>query len=1092
MIPHITNLSKVDSKYKSFLDTLAHSGFQGDIEDGYAGRLLVATDNSVYQRMPQAVVFPKSKEDVVKLFKLANEEAFKSIKITPRGGGTGTNGQSLTSGLVIDMSRHMKGVIEFNSKERWAIVEPGVIKDELNELIGKENLFFSPELSTSSRATIGGMISNDAAGQGSLKYGRTSEHVLEVEAVLVNGDLVTFKPVSGDELKSLLSKDGLLGDIYRECYELLKSNADKVKQFFPKLNRFLTGYDLDHAYDAKTDTLNLARLICGAEGTLATLVGAKIDLTLKPAFRALCVIKYENFDSALRHANLLIEAGAFSVETVDSRVLELAKKDEVWLTVKDYITEVPNATISGINIVEFNGYDADEARKLMQKLYQETLSKAEKRDMGILGAQIADSKEAIAAVYNMRKKAVGLLGNAAGAKKLVAFTEDTVVPPQNLADYILEFRALLDGMNVTYGMFGHVDTGLMHVRPALDLTTDEDRKKLVAISDGVVELVKKYGGQMWGEHGRGYRACYGEVFFGELYPLTRKIKAFFDPENRLNPGKICVPFGNETDKLVAVDDPMRGDLDRTIDLKVRESFAEAMNCNGNGQCFSYSTATQMCPSYRYSKDHVKSPKGYSGLMREWLRLMTERGVDIEKAEADLMADAYAYCQKVDSGEKKCPVPDYFKGGFNYLKNLYSRTYNTLTDKEDFNHEYLGHVATCLSCKSCKSQCPAHVNAAELNSRFLNFYYSRYLRPSMDLMCLHAEKAIPLMAQFPKLANKIVSSSLNEFVLKKVFKFVDLPLFSEKNLKAQAQEADIRVLCEKEALDKAAHYDVIVVPDVFTAAYEADGLVSLAKLVKLMGFRVAILKPYLNGKLFVIRGARAKFIKEARKQAERLSKIEQKGPTLVGFDPALTICYRDEYPSLIPNCPKFNVLLPEEWLVKAIATDTFKAQESKIKDALARLTAKEQNNEADTLSGANIEATVAAARGSLDREAASAPHYSLNKDFYLFCHCTEATLVPLSVRMWQQVLAHFNLNLMPVSVACCGMAGLFGHMLSNQHETKTVYEQNWKPRLSEREFGQCLITGFSCRSQVHRMEGKHANHPVNVLCNLLEDATKNSY
>lgn len=1090
MIPRIANLSKVDSKYQSFLDALKHSGFQGDIEGGYAGRLLVATDNSVYQRMPQAVVFPKGKDDVVKLFKLADEERFKSLKITPRGGGTGTNGQSLTSGLVIDMSRHMKTVHEFNPTERWAIVEPGVIKDELNELIGKENLFFSPELSTSSRATIGGMISNDAAGQGSLKYGRTSEHVLEVDAVLVNGELVNFGPVSGDKLQECLKKPGLEGEIYRECYELLKTNAKKVKQFFPKLNRFLTGYDLDHAYDAKTDTLNLARLICGAEGTLATIVSAKIDLTVKPAFRALCVIKYENFDSALRHAKLLIEAGAFSVETVDSKVLNLAKKDEVWLSVKDYITEVEGAEISGINIVEFNGYDADEAKKLMQKLYEETLKKAEKREMGILGAQIADAKEAIAAVYNMRKKAVGLLGSAAGAKKLVAFTEDTVVPPENLADYILEFRALLDGMDVTYGMFGHVDTGLMHVRPALDLTTDEDREKLVKISDGVVELVKKYGGQMWGEHGRGYRACYGEVFFGELYPLTRKIKAFFDPNNRLNPGKICVPFGNETDKLVAVDDPMRGDLDRTIDIKVRESFAGAMNCNGNGQCFSYSTATQMCPSYRYSKDHAKSPKGYSGLMREWLRLMTERGVDIEKAEAELMAEAHEYCKLKESGEKKCPVPGYFKSAYQYSINFVKRAYNTITDHEDFNHEYLGHVATCLSCKSCKSQCPAHVNAAELNSRFLNFYYSRYLRPSMDIMCMNAEKMIPLMAKFPKLANKIVSSKANDFIMRKFFKFVDLPLFSEKTLKEEAKAYDIRVLSEKEAIDKAAHYDLIVVPDVFTAAYEVDGLVSLARLAKLMGFRVAILKPYINGKLFVIRGARAKFIKEARAQAERLSKIEAKGVTLVGFDPALTICYRDEYPSLIPNCPQFNVLLPEEWLVKALGSETFKKKEESIKDAINTLIAKKSDAE-DELNGSLLDKTVAAARGTLDKDAADAPHYDLSRDFYLFCHCTEATLVPLSVRMWQQVMKHFGLNLMPVSVACCGMAGLFGHMLSNQHETKTVYEQNWKPRLAERDFGQCLITGFSCRSQVLRMESKRANHPVNVLCNLLADATANA-
>ena len=1066
MVPRIYNLRKIETAYVKFLEALTSSNFSGEIEDRYAARLLVATDNSVYQRMPQAVLFPKSKEDVVEIFKLASRSEFKSVKFAPRGGGTGTNGQSLTDGIVIDMSRHMKKVWDFNPQERSIYVQPGVIKDELNELTAKENLFFSPELSTSSRATIGGMLSNDAAGQGSLVYGRTSEHILEVDVVLEDGSTALFKPVSGDELKAKLALKNLEGEIYRTVYSLVKDNAAAIKQHFPKLNRFLTGYDLDHAYDPKSDTLNLCRLVCGAEGTLCTVVGAKLDLTVKPTYRALCVVKYENFDSALRHANALIKAGVFSVETVDSKVLNLAKKDPVWLSVKDYITDVEGAEISGVNIVEFNGMDTEKVKAFMLKLYDQTIKQSQKRQMGILGACIVETKEGIAAVYGMRKKAVGLLGSAAGAKKLVAFTEDTVVPPENLADYILEFRALLDGMNVTYGMFGHVDTGLMHVRPALDLTTDEDREKLVKISDGVVELVKKYGGQMWGEHGRGYRSCYGEVFFGELYPLARKVKAAFDKDNRLNPGKICVPFGNETDMLVAVDDPMRGDLDRTIDIRVRDSFDGAMNCNGNGQCFSYSTASLMCPSYRYSKDHVKSPKGYSGLMREWLRLMTERGVDINAAEEKLTIEA----SRERTFKESCVA------AVSYLGNLFERTYNTLFEREDFNHEYLGHVATCLSCKSCKTQCPAHVNSAELNSRFLNFYYSRYLRPSMDFLCMNAERTNPLMARVPRLSNALLQNSLSKLLVENIFKFVDLPKFNERTLRQQAKDANIQVLTAKEAEERAAHYDVIVVSNAFTASYEADGLIDLAKLVRSMGFKVAILKPYTNGKLLVIRGARAAFIRKARPQAERLARLNAKGLTLVGFDPALTICYRDEYKSLIPNCPDFNVMLPEEWLKQALASEKFLAKEAKIKNALEAIVRRKTPDQ-EVSSGAVNEDVIASC--------------DYTEDFYLFCHCTEQALVPLSVQMWQQILAHFKLRLMPVSVACCGMAGLFGHMKDNLDETRTVYEQNWQAKIRERDFAQCLITGFSCRSQVHRMEHKRANHPIHVLANLLEQAEQES-
>ena len=835
-----------------------------------------------------------------------------------------------------------------------------------------------------------------------------------------------------------------------------------MAQHFPKLNRFLTGYDLAHAYDAKTDTLNLARLICGAEGTLATIVGAELDLTVKPDYRALVVIKYQDYISALRHANALIKAGAFSVETVDSKVLTLAKKDPVWLTVQEYIQDVPGAEIMGVNIVEFNGAQAEAAAQAAQvEALAQACNANKKAGPGVLGAQIVATTSGISAVYGMRKKAVGLLGSAAGAKKLVPFTEDTVVPPDNLADYIVEFRALLDGLGVEYGMFGHVDTGLMHVRPALDLTQDEDRQKLITISHGVVELVKKYGGQMWGEHGRGYRSCFGEVFFGELYPVARKVKAIFDPENRLNPGKICVPWGNETDKLVALDDPMRGDLDRTIDIKVRTSFEGALNCNGNGQCFSYSKAALMCPSYRYSHDHVKSPKGYSGLMREWLRLMTERQVDIDAAEQELLAAA----SRADRS-----LGDYLKEGLTYLKNLGPRTYHTIFERDDFNHEYLGHVATCLACKSCKTQCPAHVNAAELNSRFLNFYYSRYLRPSMDLLTLNAERTTPLMARFPKIGNALMDNGLSKFLLAKVCKFVDVPRFNSVPLAAQAKAAGIPCLKIKEATERAAHYDVIVVTNAFTAGYEADALIEWAQLIKALGFRVAILKPYTNGKLMVIRGARGQFIKCARKQAVRLSGLYNKGVTLVGFDPALTICYRDEYPSLVPNCPEFKVLLPEEWLKQALASEQFLKRAAALKEQVQAVLHESK-------------ATVVPTEVAAD----TIPECNFSQDFYLFCHCTEQALVPTSVRMWQEVFAAFGLSLLPIPVACCGMAGLFGHMRPNQEESRKVYEQNWQGKLHERPFAQCLVTGFSCRSQVARMEGKRANHPIHVLNSLIKAA-----
>ena len=1028
MIPRVENFEKLKAEYQLYVNELKSSAFAGDVEDRYEARLLCATDNSVYQLLPQCVIFPKTASDIQTALSLASKKCYKSIVFAPRGGGTGTNGQSLTHGIMIDCSRYMKGVSELNPQQREVTVESGVIKDELNDLLREHRLFFSPELSTSNRATIGGMISNDAAGQGSNVYGRTSNHVKSVSMVLADGSLETFKEVSGDELKSCLSREGFVGDIYRKCYRILKDNNARVKEVFPKLNRFMTGYDLDHAYDASTDTLNLARLICGAEGTLGVVTSITLDLTPMPEFRALLVIKYDSFDSALRHAMPLIRAGALSVETVDSKVLNLAKKDPVWYSVREYIQEVEGFDIQGVNIVEFAGADAKAEQSKMQSLYEDILKQTQKEGKergGIIGAQITDSAAGIAAVYGMRKKAVGLLGSAASKEKLVAFTEDTVVPPEHLADYILEFRALLDSMGVDYGMFGHVDVGLMHVRPALDLTKEEDKQKLITISNEVVKLIDKYKGQMWGEHGRGYRSCFGEIYFKDLYPVAREIKAIFDMDNRLNPGKICVPLGIEG-SLVALDSVMRGDLDRQIPISIRENFENAMNCNGNGQCFSYQQSSLMCPSYRYTKDHVRSPKGYAGLMREWLRLMAKKGININAMELETLT--------------RTPNPVHFA----------RRVYNTICGKDDFNKAYYENIKTCVACKSCKTQCPAHVNVADLNSRFLAMYYDRYLRPSMDLVALHAEVLLPLMSRYPKLFNLILKSSLNAYLVKKIFKFVDLPLFSSVTLHRACQMHNIALLDTDGALKSKA--DVVIVTDPFTASYEVDGLVEFALFLQKVGYSVVMLKPYVNGKLRVVRGDRRGFINFAAKQASRLQRLSDASMTLVGFDPALTICYRDEYKELLGSRRgDFTVYLPEEFLEAGL-------KEGPLHDFIAR---------------------------HKDRLKALSSAEDFGKTWYLFAHCTEQALLPRAALMWQQAMSAFGLTLLPIPVSCCGMAGMHGHMAHNQDESYSVWKQGWKKELDKRDFDACLVTGFSCRSQVLRMEGRAAKHPVYVLYDLVE-------
>ena len=459
MIPQITQSPGLVQPVLNFLEALKKNGFTGDTATNYADRLTMATDNSIYQLLPDAVVFPRSTADVAILSRLAGEARFSGLTFTPRGGGTGTNGQALNRGIVVDMSRYMNRILEINPEQGWVRVEAGVIKDQLNQYLKPYGYFFAPELSTSNRATLGGMINTDASGQGSLVYGKTSDHVLGLRAVLLGGEMLDTQAMPVELAEKLALEDSAIGRIYHTVLHRCREQRALIIDKFPKLNRFLTGYDLRHVFSDDLQTFDLTRILTGAEGTLAFITEAKLDITPLPKSRRLVNIKYDSFNSALRNAPFMVEAKALSVETVDSKVLNLAREDIVWHSVSELITDVPNQEMLGLNIVEFAGDDEALINGQVDALCQRLDTLLANGEGGVIGYQTCNDLSGIERIYAMRKKAVGLLGNSKGQAKPIPFAEDTCVPPQHLADYIEEFRALLDSHNLTYGMFGHVDAG---------------------------------------------------------------------------------------------------------------------------------------------------------------------------------------------------------------------------------------------------------------------------------------------------------------------------------------------------------------------------------------------------------------------------------------------------------------------------------------------------------------------------------------------------------------------------------------------------------------------------------------------------------
>jgi len=910
MLPRLDHQELVSPLYKKFANQLLKQRFSGDVNMQYSARLAVATDNSVYQQLPQLVLHPRSKQDVQLITSLANEIQFNEIKFSARGGGTGTNGQSLTPGIVVDLSKYMNRILEINVDENWVKVEAGVVKDQLNDYLRPHGFFFSPDLSTSNRATLGGMINTDASGQGSLVYGKTSDHVLELDSVLANGDFIHSQAMPIADAKALANQESSYGSIVKQVLASCFDNRKLILDIFPRLNRFLTGYDLEHVFNDDLTEFNLSRLITGSEGSLAIVCEAKLNLTPIAKAKTLINIKYDSFDSALRHSPQLVAAKATSVETIDSKVLNLARQDIIWHSVRDLITNVDGKNMDGINMVEYNGESVEALAEQVAHLTSQLDVEIIEQKNGVIGYQVTSDLTSIGKLYAMRKKAVGLLGATEGNKKPLAFAEDTAVPPENLADYIVEFRRLLDSYHLDYGMFGHVDAGVLHVRPALDMCDPAQEKLLRTISDKVVALTAKYGGLMWGEHGKGYRSEYSPEFFGEqLFAELRKIKTAFDPLNKMNPGKICTPLNAEEkgETLVSVDGTKRGFYDRQIPVKVKQSFNAVLDCNGNGLCFNYDVDSPMCPSSKVTRDRRHSPKGRAGLMREWLRLLQQRGVDVLALE-----------QKVNHWS---------------VKRLLDKVKNSLSDanKDDFSHEVMDAMAGCLACKACASQCPIKVDVPDFRARFINLYYSRYNRPLKDYLVAHVETLAPAMALMPKVTNAVLSTGLYKSFSKKVIGYVDTPLLSVPTLKQYVKqqgydEFDLTKLKVLSVEEKQKH--ILIVQDPFTSFYDAKSVASLMALTKILGFEPILVPFKPNGKAQHVKGFLAKFAKTAQSSADFLNQLHVLDIPMVGTDASLVLCYRDEYKQFLGNKRgDFNVVLAHEWLISKLDNIDIKAHKN---------------------------------------------------------------------------------------------------------------------------------------------------------------------
>jgi len=670
---------------------------EGEVRFDAASRALYSTDASVYQITPLGVVVPRSVDDVVRTVEVASRHG---VPLTPRGGGTSQAGQAIGAGLVLDTSKYLNRILAIDPDARTARVQPGVVLDDLNAALKPHNLRFAPDVSSASRATLGGMMANNSSGARSVLYGKTIDHVRELQVVLSDGALERLRPLSSAELHAARQGDAVAARAYRTIPALAGAHAAEIGRRFPKVLRRVGGYNLD-AFVDPGQPVDLSRIMVGSEGTLGFVVEATVGLVPLPAAKALLTAEFDHLLDALAATPVALRHLPAAVEVMDDFILSHTRDNAALDQMRRALVERDGSTLLCIELY------ADHASELPPRL--EALA----RDLAASGypcrTRALTDPAPQARVWSLREAALGLSMAMKGDGKAVSFVEDTAVAPEHLRDYIERFAGIIDRHGTTAGIYAHASVGCLHVRPVVDMKTAEGVARFEAIATEVADLVLEYGGALSGEHGDGLvRGAFNEKMFGpELYQAFRTVKQTFDPQGLFNPGRIVdtppitshLRFGAgyvTPDPVTFFDYASFGGFGRAVEM-----------CSGVGACRKTQSGT-MCPSYMATRDEAHSTRGRANVLR--------------LAMSGRMAD---------------------------------------TGLDDHGvHEVLD---LCLECRACKSECPVGVDVGRYKSEFLAGYYERHGVPFEARAIGRIHELAPWGSRFAPIANALAGSALGRRV-----------------------------------------------------------------------------------------------------------------------------------------------------------------------------------------------------------------------------------------------------------------------------------------------------------------------------------------
>ncbi len=608
----------------------------GEVRMDRYNRLMYSTDASMYQMTPIGVVVPRNADDVEAAIHVARAHG---VPVMPRGGGTALAGQTTNHAVVIDFSKYMRNVLEVVPEERWARVQPGIVNNHLSAAVRQHGLMYGPDPVTSARATVGGGIGNNSCGPHSVIYGKTLDHILEIDAILSDGSRVHFAPTTGTALEDKMAQGDMEGAIYRETRRLAWEHADEIEQRFPKILRRVMGYNLDDFMGE--GPMNLTRAVVGSEGTLVAVTEARVNLVPIPEYKGLGVVHFTDLIECMEAAPPILEHSPSAVELIGHMIIDNCKVNPGYRHLLNYFIGDPRELL----FVEFYGESPREVRSKLEALKADM----ERRGLGY-ATMITNEPDEQRRWYALREAGLGLAMALKGDAKPLPYVEDTAVSPEQLPEYVRRFEEIVARHGTESAYYGHASTGCLHIRPVVNMKKHEGVETMAAIAEEISDLVLEFGGSLTGEHGDGIvRGVFTEKMFGsEIYQAFKELKSAFDPDSIMNPGKIIETPGIRENLRISPD-YQAFDIPTYLDFSEDGGFAAHVEmCNSQGACRKLDGG--MCPSFMATREEEHSTRARATM----LRMVLSGKLPAAELTGKRLFDTMDLCVECKACKAECP------------------------------------------------------------------------------------------------------------------------------------------------------------------------------------------------------------------------------------------------------------------------------------------------------------------------------------------------------------------------------------------------------------------------------------------------------